>query len=102
MGRKAEIYHNYCQEVTNRTETEILELPVTSDLNKEVSASERISGISHTYTSGRFDGTYKLADGRVVERYNPQFMGGYLTFIVWESKEAWEAHKEPLPYNLYW
>ena len=78
------------QQSPERSDTTLLYTPARADLVSM--RGGKVDG------SGRYEATYRLADGRIAELYRSSFLA-YL--MVWPSREAYDAYRTPMPFSVY-
>lgn len=63
-----------------------------------VNAGQRFAYEQRGNASGRFDGTYKLSDGRIAELYIE--FDWINKLLVWANESDWRKHNQ-FPFNAY-
>jgi hypothetical protein len=97
MSAQIEIYARYAEKET-RGKAPVL-IANRAEVAAAMQGATHISGTRKGYTSGQFEGTYRLEDGRIAEKW---LSFGWITrLMVWPDQAAYNAYSRPMPRDVY-
>lgn len=99
--RRGREYAEYAAKNTNNTQQ-----CVVTSYQEIMAVMATLPRIQFTYQarcngSGRYDGTFRNLDGQILEVWRSEFTGAVERIVIWENQEKWNAHRSPLPWNIY-
>lgn len=94
MNQQRRVYDNYLKQFDGQQAPERAATGLLYESKSELISRRggKVDG------SGRYEATYRLADGRIAELYHSGFLA-YL--MVWASLEVYNAYQTPMPFAVY-